>query len=116
MKERRRLWVVIFLGLILATFPLYGEAIGELVWGNPAESIISGKVVDKGEDYIKIEGYVIYLKGEWLYNGSIVTSEEILEKINLGDSITVHYWRNPKWGYIADEIVFEDGTKAIKEE
>lgn len=116
MRGKKGLWIAIFLGIVLAAFPLYGKAIGEVVWGSSGVNTITGTVAEKGIDYVKIDGHTIYVKGDWLYNGTIMSSEEILGRIDVGDTLTIHYWENPRWGYIADEIVFEDGSRAIKEE
>lgn len=41
---------------------------------------------------------------------------EMAEKISMDDILTVHYWKNPRWGHVAEEMVFKDGSKAIEEE
>ncbi len=116
MKGKKGLIIVIFLGILLAAFPLYGKALGEVLWGTSGESTITGTVTSKGVDYIKVEGTTIYVKGTWYYNGTSLSSEELLGRISIGETLTVHYFENPRWGYVADEIVFEDGSRAVREE
>jgi hypothetical protein len=116
MKKRNRgLWIAIILGVLLAAFPFYGKALGDMIWGDTGEHIIKGVVNEKGYEYVVIDDTKIYVKGDWNYRGSTFTSQELLERIDIGDELEIKYWNNPKWGPIAEEIVFEDGSKAIRE-
>lgn len=54
--------MVIFVGILLAAFPLYGRAIGYVIWEK-----------EKGEDYIKIDDTIIHVSGEWKYNGTVIS-------------------------------------------
>ncbi len=115
-KGNKGLWIAVLFAILLASFPLYGRALGEVLFGPENGHVLTGKVSGVGTDYIVISSTKIYLKGNWQYNGTQCTSEELVRMISPGETLTVEYTDNPRWGAIAEKITFPDGSVAVKEE
>ncbi|NPA75321.1 MAG: hypothetical protein GXO25_04490 [Euryarchaeota archaeon] len=115
-KGNKGLWIAIIFAILLASFPLYGRALGDALFGPENTHTMTGTVKEKGSDYIVLSSTKIYLKGDWQYNGTTYTSEELIAHISVGERLTVEYTENPRWGAMAEKITFPDGSTAVKEE
>jgi hypothetical protein len=115
-KKNSKLWIVIVLGILLVAYPLYGKAIGDAIFGTrEGKKVISGTVEKIGSDYLVVNGVTIHLKGSWVYKGQTYTPEELLSIIHPGEHLKIEYTENPRWGAMAEKIIFDNGSEAVKE-
>jgi len=118
--------IAIFLGVVVALFPLYSERLGDVLWTIPEDAgeeeevySIEGVVesVDPGAGTLVVEGEEILFKGYWVPEGEgendTVYYTELLSMIEPGTEVTVYYAESGRWGKMAEELVV-NGVRWVK--
>ncbi len=83
----------------------------------PAETV-NGTIeaIDTARDTIVVDGYLIYLKGEWVYDNQILDAYQVIELLSIGEKVSVEYEVTGSGKLHALKIITEKGEVFTKTE